>query len=61
MVEIITPNVAKEINGEIAKNLDKMGLMYRIFYREKSTASLNKKISKDKEYGLSKKFRILLE
>ncbi|WP_226684264.1 RelA/SpoT domain-containing protein [Shewanella indica] len=57
MVEIITPNVAKEINGEIAKNLDKMGLMYRIFYREKSTASLNKKISKDKEYGLSKKIQ----
>lgn len=46
--------VSKEIQSEIIKSLDQMGIMYRIFGRVKNKQSLLKKLDGDELYGISK-------
>lgn len=50
----------QDIVEKIKSKLDDTGIMYRIFYRAKSSASLSKKLSSDKEYGLTKKIQDLI-
>lgn len=52
--------VLKEITSNIESKLNDIGLMYRIFGRVKEQQSLDKKISSDPEYGVSKKVQDLI-
>ncbi|BBS86624.1 RelA/SpoT protein [Aeromonas media] len=55
------PNaVLKEVMSVIESKLNDIGLMYRIFGRVKESHSLNKKLSSNIEYGVSKKIQDLI-
>lgn len=57
----INPNaVLKDVMSSIESKLNDIGLMYRIFGRVKDPQSLDKKLSSDKEYGVSKKIQDLI-
>ena len=51
---------SKDIQAEISQALDQMGIMFRIFGRVKSFASINKKLSSDDQYGVSKKLQDMI-
>ncbi|WP_144403206.1 hypothetical protein [Pseudomonas sp. StFLB209] len=47
---------------EVEKAVSKIGIMFRLFYREKTTESLSKKATKvPGKYGKEKKSKTLLE
>ncbi|MDX7734679.1 hypothetical protein SJS46_16225 [Aeromonas caviae] len=57
----INPNaVLKDVISNIESKLNDVGLMYRIFGRVKDKQSLDKKLSSDQEYGVSKKIQDLI-
>lgn len=47
-------SVSRDIQNEIEKTLNQMGIMYRIFGRVKDTVSLKRKLDSDERYGKSK-------
>lgn len=49
--------LAIDIKEKIEESLYTIGIMYRIFSREKSEKSLQKKINSDKNYGTTKKIQ----
>ncbi|MGB2111990.1 MAG: hypothetical protein ACPHZA_02345 [Marinobacter adhaerens] len=52
--------VRAELVSEISSSLDSVGLMYRIFSRSKTKASLNRKIESNSDYGKNKKLQDLV-
>jgi len=52
--------VRKSIVEKITSELDRIGLMYRIFSRSKDGRSLKKKIDSDSDYGVTKKIQDLI-
>jgi len=52
--------VRAELVSEISSSLDSVGLMYRIFSRSKTRASLRKKIESNSDYGKNKKLQDLV-
>lgn len=52
--------VSGDIQNMIRETLDDMGIMFRIFGRVKSPASLNTKLLNDDSYGVSKKLQDLI-
>ncbi|AUV88313.1 hypothetical protein ACNO6Y_22310 [Vibrio owensii] len=52
--------VSEDIQNMIRETLDDMGIMFRIFGRVKSPASLNTKLLNDDSYGVSKKLQDLI-
>ncbi|MCG7542873.1 hypothetical protein MHM93_01595 [Pseudoalteromonas sp. MM17-2] len=60
MSNLIQDGVVNAIVKDISDSLDQVGLMYRIFQRVKTKESLDKKISRDSEYGKSKRIQDLV-
>lgn len=60
MKGINSDGVRKEVVNIISSRLDNLGLMYRIFSRSKDKFSLEKKLSSNPKYGLSKKLQDLI-
>lgn len=52
--------VRAELVSEISSSLDSVGLMYRIFSRSKTKASLKRKIESNSDYGKNKKLQDLV-
>lgn len=52
--------VRKSVVERITSDLDRVGLMYRIFSRSKDRYSLRRKIEADSNYGLTKKIQDLI-
>lgn len=52
--------VRKDIVERITSDLDRVGLMYRIFSRSKDRDSLRRKIESDEDYGTTKKIQDLI-
>lgn len=56
-----TPDsIRKEVEAEISRRLDSVGLMYRIFSRIKDRRSLQKKLDSNPKYGIEKKLQDLI-
>lgn len=53
-------SVCKEIESLVTRKLDDVGLMYRVFSRVKSKASLERKLDSDNDYGQKKKVQDLI-
>lgn len=52
--------VRKEIEGEISRLLNSVGIMFRVFSRTKAEGSLQDKLDKDSDYGTKKKIQDLI-
>lgn len=50
-------HIKDEIIGRIKSSLDSLGIMYRVFSRIKDSYSLEKKLSNDTNYGITKKLQ----
>lgn len=52
--------ISQEIQLEIVKTLNQMGIMYRIFGRVKDSTSLKTKLARDNDYGVTKYLQDLI-
>lgn len=60
MKEINAEPIRKEIEDELSRLLNDVGIMFRVFSRTKTQASLQQKLDNDDEYGKNKKIQDLI-
>ncbi len=60
MKKIKAKFIMSEITEHISSKLNSVGLMFRIFSREKTVTSLQRKLTADPEYGKTKKLQDLI-